>query len=63
VTKASEAETVWFSFIVYKNKAHRTAVNKKVMAYFEKKYAKENMPMPFDVAKMAYGGFRTIVSA
>jgi uncharacterized protein YbaA (DUF1428 family) len=54
---------VWFSFIVYKNKAHRTAANKKVMAYFEKKYAKENMPMPFDVAKMAYGGFRTIVSA
>lgn len=40
LAKAGSAETVWFSFIVYKNKAHRTAVNKKVMAYFEKKICK-----------------------
>jgi uncharacterized protein YbaA (DUF1428 family) len=52
-------ETVFFSFIVYKNKAHRDAVNKKVMAEMQK----ETMPktMPFDSKRMAYGGFKTLV--
>src|SRR3989344_190337 len=54
--KAKSGDTVWFSFIVYKNRAHRDSVNKKVMAYFEKKYADmKDMPMPFDSRKMAYG--------
>lgn len=58
LTKAKPTETVWFSYIVFKSKAHRDQVNKKVMAFFEKKYAgKEDMPMPFDPRKMAYGGF------
>lgn len=62
--KAKSGETVWFSFIVYKNRAHRDSVNKKVMEYFNKKYANaKDMPMPFDTKKMAYGGFKTIVSA
>src|SRR6476660_7112899 len=52
-------ETVFFSFIVYKNKAHRNAVNKKVMAGM----TKESMPkaMPFDVNRMTHGGFKTVV--
>jgi uncharacterized protein YbaA (DUF1428 family) len=52
-------ETVFFSFIVYKSKAHRDAVNKKVMAEMQK----QPMPkkMPFDLKRMAYGGFRTLV--
>ena len=58
LTKATPTETIWFSYIVYKSKAHRDQVNKKVMAYFDKKYAgKEDMAMPFDPRKMAYGGF------
>jgi alkaline phosphatase len=58
LTKMKPSETVWFSFITYKNKTHRKAVNKKVMAYFDKKYADvKHMEMPFDVKKMAYGGF------
>lgn len=62
LTKAKLSETVWFSFITYKNKTHRNQVNKKVMAYFSKKYAdKMDMPMPFDMAKMAYGGFKVEV--
>lgn len=62
LTNVGATETVWFSFITYKNKAHRNAVNKKVMAYFDKKYkdAKE-MSMPFDMNKMAFGGFSVIV--
>lgn len=53
------SETVFFSFIVYKNKAHRNAVNKKVMAEMQKNPMPESMP--FDVKKMAYGGFKTLV--
>ena len=60
--KAKPNDTVWFSFIVFKNRAHRDAVNKKVMAYFGKKYADaKDMSMPFDARKMAYGGFKVIV--
>lgn len=55
-------ETVWFSFIVFKNKKHRDAVNKKVMAYFAKKYNKDSqMDMPFDMQRFAYGGFEVKV--
>ncbi|MBP9816446.1 MAG: DUF1428 domain-containing protein [Candidatus Pacebacteria bacterium] len=58
LTKAKPSETVWFSFITFKSKAHRNQVNKAVMAYFSKKYANEkDMSMPFDVRRMAYGGF------
>lgn len=58
MANAGPEDTVWFSFVTYKNKAHRNQVNKKVMAYFSKKYeGKEDMPMPFDMQRMAYGGF------
>ena len=64
MAKAKSTDTVWFSFIVYKSRAHRDAVNKKVMDYFDKKYTDQNdMSMPFDMKKMAYGGFKTIVEA
>jgi len=63
MTKAKPSETVWFSFVVYKDKKHRDAVNKKVMAYFSKKYSEKQMQdMPFDMKKMAYGGFSVVVS-
>ena len=53
---------MWFSFIVYKSRAHRDAVNKSVMEYFGKKYAdKKHMDMPFDTKRMAYGGFKVVV--
>ena len=63
MTGATASEKVWFSFIVYKSRAHRDAVNRKVMAYFAKKYAGQEkaMPMPFDVKKMAYGGFKVAI--
>lgn len=59
ITKMQSNETVWFSYITYKNKAHRDQVNKKVMAYFDEKYKdqKDMSSMPFDVTKMSYGGF------
>lgn len=64
LAKAKGGESVWFSFIVYKSRAHRDQVNKKVMSYYAKKYANQTfMPMPFDVKKMAYGGFKAVVEA
>ncbi len=56
-------EVVWFSYIVYKNKKHRDSVNKKVMAFFDKKYANTKTDMPFDMQRFAYGGFEVKVSA
>ncbi len=58
LTGAKSGDTVWFSFITFKNKAHRKEVNKKVMDYMSKKYAdQKDMSMPFDMKHMAYGGF------
>ena len=59
--QAKPSEMVWFSFVVYKNKQHRNAVNKKVMACFDKKYINGDMPMPFDMKRFAYGGFKVEV--
>lgn len=63
MAKTKPGEAVWFSFIVYKSRQHRDAVNKKVMAYFQKKYTDQNMEMPFDMKRMSYAGFKTIVEA
>ncbi len=61
MAKVKPGETVWFSFVVYKSKAHRNEVNKKVMAYFSKKYGKDAMKeMPFDMKRFAYGGFKVM---
>jgi len=64
MAKAKDVDTVWFSFIVFKNRAQRDTVNKKVMDYFGKKYAdQKDMSMPFDIKRMAYGGFKVVVSS
>jgi len=63
MTKVKAGETVWFSYIVYRSRAHRDAVNKKVMAYFHAKYDKKDMQMPFDMKRMAYAGFRVEASS
>jgi uncharacterized protein YbaA (DUF1428 family) len=53
------SETVFFSFIIFKSKTHRNVVNKKVMAEMKSQPMPESMP--FDVKRMAYGGFKTLV--
>lgn len=62
LVQAKPTEAVWFSFIVYKSRSHRDAVNKKVMAYFAKKYG-EKMDMPFEMNRFAYAGFKVEVSS
>jgi alkaline phosphatase len=64
LAKAKETDTVWFSFITFKSRAHRDQVNKKLMAHWEKDAAKnpdKHKDMPFDMRKMAYGGFKVVV--
>lgn len=62
MTAATRDETVWFSFIVFKSKQHRDEVNAKVMEEMNKQIEGQgNMPMPFDMKRMAYGGFQVEV--
>jgi uncharacterized protein YbaA (DUF1428 family) len=63
LTKMKPTETVWFSFITFKSKAHRNEVNKKVMAYFAKKYGEGEMGMPFEMNRFSYGGFKVVVGS
>lgn len=57
--KLKPNETAVFAFIVYKSRAHRDKVNKKVMADPGLKCDPNNMP--FDCNKMAWGGFAGLV--
>ncbi len=61
--KLKAGETVVFSWITYKSRAHRDRVNAKVMK--DPRLAKMMDPtaMPFDGKRMIYGGFKTFVSA
>lgn len=62
--KAKTGETVWFSFIVFKSKKHRDAVNAKVMKdplMQDPTWSDKNMPM--DMKRFIYGGFKVEVGA
>ena len=62
LAKMKPGETVMFSWIVYKSRADRDRVNAKVMK--DPRLAKMMDPkaLPFDVKRMAYGGFRVLVN-
>ena len=60
--KLKRDEAVVFSWIVFKSRAHRDAVNAKVME--DPRLAKMMDPksLPFDSKRMVYGGFEVMVS-
>jgi uncharacterized protein YbaA (DUF1428 family) len=59
---ASADDNVWFSFIIFKSKAHRDEVNQKVMAEMGESFQDQaNFEIPTDMTKMAYGGFEVAV--
>ena len=58
--KLKRDETVMFSWIVFRSRAHRDRVNAKVMT--DPRLNMSPAKMPFDVKRMAYGGFKTLVS-
>ena len=61
---AGKNETVIFSWITYRSRAHRDKVNAKVMQDPRMAKMMEQMQeMPFDMKRMAYGGFEVMVDA
>jgi len=61
--KPKPGETVVISFIVFKSRADRDRVNAKVMKDPRMAKMMEKGPMPFDVKRMVYGGFKMLVDA
>lgn len=61
LAKAKKNETVIFAYVVYKSRAHRDKVNKKVMADPHLTEMCDPKNMPFDCQRMTFGGFETIV--
>ena len=57
--RAKPDETVVFALILYKSKAHRDAVNAKVMK--DPQMNKLPPMMPFDMKRFLCGGFKVIV--
>jgi uncharacterized protein YbaA (DUF1428 family) len=60
LAKVKRGETVVFSWIVYASRADRKRVNANVMKDPRITASMKNT-MPFDVKRMAYGGFKVIV--
>lgn len=62
MTRLKRGETVVFSYIAFKSRAHRDRVNAKVMKELAS-MGGQAMEMPFDAKRMAYGGFKVIVGS
>ena len=61
--RLKSGETVVFSWILYKSKAHRDSVNKKIMTDPRMAAMCDPKNPPFDVKRMLYGGFKVAVSS
>jgi uncharacterized protein YbaA (DUF1428 family) len=61
LARSRPGETVIVAFIVYKSRAHRDRVNRKVFEDPRMNRMMEGIKMPFDMRRMAYGGFSAIV--
>lgn len=59
--KLKPGETVIFSYIVFKSRAHRDRVNTRVMKEMEGMTGMKDMP--FDVKRMVYGRFKVLVDS
>ncbi len=61
--KLKPGETVVFSYIVYKSRAHRDRINAKVMKDPRLSEMMDPKNMPFDGKRMFWGGFKVLVDA
>jgi uncharacterized protein YbaA (DUF1428 family) len=59
--KLKPGETVIFSWIVFKSRAHRDRVNTKVMKDPRLSNMMDPKALPFDGKRMFWGGFKTLV--
>jgi uncharacterized protein YbaA (DUF1428 family) len=63
LARLKPGETVVFAWIVYKSRTHRDQVNAKVMKDPRLAKMMSSKAMPFDMKRMAYGGFKVLVDA
>jgi uncharacterized protein YbaA (DUF1428 family) len=63
LARLKKGEVVVFSWIAFRSRAHRDRVNAKVMKDPRLARSVEASKMPFDMKRMAYGGFRVMVDA
>lgn len=61
--KTKPSETIVFAFVTYKSRAHRDKVNAKVMKDPRLCACMDPKNLPFDCARMTFGGFSAIVEA
>lgn len=61
LAKVKPGETVLFSWILYKSRAHRDRVNAKVMQDPRMLKMMDKKDLPFDWKRMAHGGFSVLV--
>ena len=59
--KLKRGEVVVFSYIVFKSRADRDRINKKVMKDPRLEEMMDPKAMPFDAKRMVFGGFKVIV--
>ena len=59
--KLKPGETVVFSWIMFKSRAHRDSVNANVMKDPRLSKMMDTKSLPFDSKRMVYGGFKTVV--
>jgi len=59
LAKLKPGETVLFSWIVYRSRAHRDRVNAKVMK--DPRLHQGPKEMPFEMKRMVFGGFEVLV--
>jgi uncharacterized protein YbaA (DUF1428 family) len=63
MVNAKPNETIIFAYVVYNSRAHRDRVNAKIMKDPVMSDPKnKDRPMPFEMRRMAYGGFSSIVN-
>jgi uncharacterized protein YbaA (DUF1428 family) len=60
--KVKPGETVIFSWILFKSRAHRDRVNAKAMKDPRITEMCDSGSMPFDAKRMVYGGFKVLVA-
>ena len=61
--KMRAGETVVFAYVVYKSRADRDRILKKVMSDPRLKDMCDMDKLPFDAGRMFFGGFKTLVAA
>lgn len=63
IVKPKKGETIVFSYVLYKSRAHRDRVNAKVMSDPRLTAMCDPKKMPFDCKRMTFGGFKVLVRA